>query len=550
MYRKVLGSTLFAACVLTVMLAANAYAGKYHAYACRTPLGEVAPASGWTGSVAKGGAYDQYALNTCAEGGGLLAALGEETNHASYIDDAAWTFEVPTLETMTAATFWRADYVKLGAINKYTYITFLEGGSGGVLGECNYDFGCRQQGSLTEPLAAENKITVPTNQLGSVSSHVICVSSQELNNECPHGSETGGYTGAVYIYASDIVLEQTEIPSASEPGGPLATETPVHGISDLTFKASDPASGVYQAVFSIDGSVVQSTTINENEGHCKNVGETTDGLPAFLYVQPCPKSVSADVGFDTTKVSNGKHHLVVTVTDPAGNSAFVLDREIEVNNPPPVEFLWKIAGVTLKETETRAITTKAAPAGAGKTFVLEGKDAGQTIKVESSTIKSSTGNIEGGKPGTVKETLEFENVKVAAPEKCEVKENKIVTLRLLGEIIERAETKEKVTKGLEKAGLLLTPKEGTLFAKFEMTGAECPLKGKFVKVEGSTLAETLPQKQEVETPKLKFGKGEMKTYKNNKGEVKNAELKVESKGMIFEGEAEVTVGSKKVWGAF
>jgi hypothetical protein len=63
------------------------------------------------------------------------------------------------------------------------------------------------------------------------------------------------------------------------------------------------------------------------------VGQTTDGLPAFLYLQPCPASVSADMGFDTTKVSDGTHHLVVSVIDPAGNSAPVLDREITVDNP-------------------------------------------------------------------------------------------------------------------------------------------------------------------------------------------------------------------------
>jgi hypothetical protein len=85
----------------------------------------------------------------------------------------------------------------------------------------------------------------------------------------------------------------------------------------------------------VDGKAVQSTTVNEDGGRCRNVGQTTDGLAAFLYVQPCPQSVSADVGFDTTRVANGEHHLVVTVTDAAGNSATVLDRTIEIDNAPP-----------------------------------------------------------------------------------------------------------------------------------------------------------------------------------------------------------------------
>ena len=48
-----------------------------------------------------------------------------------------------------------------------------------------------------------------------------------------------------------------------------------------------------------------------------------------------PGDVSVDVPFDTTRVSDGAHHLVVSVIDAAGNSAPVLDREITVANPPP-----------------------------------------------------------------------------------------------------------------------------------------------------------------------------------------------------------------------
>ena len=39
--------------------------------------------------------------------------------------------------------------------------------------------------------------------------------------------------------------------------------------------------------------------------------------------------------FNTTAVPNGEHHLIVSVLDPAGNSAPVLDREINVQNPVP-----------------------------------------------------------------------------------------------------------------------------------------------------------------------------------------------------------------------
>ena len=152
-------------------------------------------------------------------------------------------------------------------------------------------------------------------------------------NVCGNGfGDPSGYAVAWYLYAADLVLEQTEGPSARNVSGPLATESPVDGTSDVIFSATDPGSGMYQAVFTVDGHVVQETVINENGGHCRNVGQTTDGLPAFLYLQPCLKSLTADVGFDSTRVGNGPHHLVVSVSDAAGNTATVLDRSIVVQN--------------------------------------------------------------------------------------------------------------------------------------------------------------------------------------------------------------------------
>jgi hypothetical protein len=63
-----------------------AQAGMYHVYSCRTPDGGSAPVDGWSGSVGAGGAWDDYVLNTCAEGGALVAALGDATVHAAEVD--------------------------------------------------------------------------------------------------------------------------------------------------------------------------------------------------------------------------------------------------------------------------------------------------------------------------------------------------------------------------------------------------------------------------------------------------------------------------------
>jgi hypothetical protein len=137
----------------------------------------------------------------------------------------------------------------------------------------------------------------------------------------------------VELFAADLVLSQPTPPSVSAVGGGLAEDPAVSGTSDVAFHATDPGSGVYEAIFQVDGQIVSRGVLDEDGGRCRDVGGTTDGLPAFLYTQPCPAAVSVDVPLDTTGLSNGVHHLLVSVTDAAGNATTALDREITVANP-------------------------------------------------------------------------------------------------------------------------------------------------------------------------------------------------------------------------
>ncbi len=270
---------------------------------------------------------------------------------------------------------------------------------------------------------------------------------------------------------------------------------------------------------------MQSTILNENGGRCKNVGETTDGLPAYLYIQPCVKSVSADVWKpNTMEPSNGIHHVVVSVTDAAGNVAYVLDREVEVSNPPGLT--WKVNNRPSEEVYLKEFTAKASTAGVNKTFILKGKVSGVTAKLETTKLKVASGaEIVGGKPGTAKETLELEGVTVATPAKCEVKENKIVTKPLVGEIVESEEP-----AGIDL--LLLTPKEAAQLPNLTLS-TECSLKGTKTTIGGGTLAEIVPQQEEIETGKLVFSKTEKKLYKNSKGHSGTAEIELGGKGATF-----------------
>jgi hypothetical protein len=320
----------FVAC-LALATAASAQAGQYHVYSCRTPSGESAPADGWSGSVAGPASFTE---NTCQQpGGALIAALGEATRTAN-TDIATWAFEAPAGESLVGATLWRAGDAVGGAVVNAAYQFWLAGpAETDIFEECGAGLACVGRGNAGQPLSAENRVVVPAVNLGA-HLYVMASCGGIAKFKCKEGErDANGYQAAVYLYAADMVLEQAAGPAAGNAGGELASAAAVRGTSDLTFTATDPGSGVYQAVFNVDGKVVQSSVVNDNGGHCRNAGQTADGLPAFLYVHPCAPSVSADVGFDSTGVGNGSHHLIVTVTDAAGNAATVLDRQIAVSNP-------------------------------------------------------------------------------------------------------------------------------------------------------------------------------------------------------------------------
>jgi hypothetical protein len=320
------------ACVLAS--AAIAVAGQFHVYSCRTPSGAVAPTVGWSGSAT--GAY-VYAEDKCAKGGALVAALGDGLEHPSNTDIATWTFGTPAEEKLVGATLWRAGDADGGTAASATYEFWLAGpAETSSFDECVYLSCTTGQGEPEEPLVAANKVEVPSGNLGSdLYLNAACYGT--LERPCKKGEhDPDGYAAVVYLYAADITLEQTSQPVVSDVEGELATASTLSGTADISLRAEDAGSGVYEAVFTVDGVEDGSVLLDENGGHCRNVGPGGDGLPAFLYPQPCLSSLTADIPFDTTALGDGTHHLVVTVTNAAGNSTVALDRKIDVANNPKV----------------------------------------------------------------------------------------------------------------------------------------------------------------------------------------------------------------------
>jgi hypothetical protein len=323
---------LVALCTLTTG-AGSAQAGEYHVYGCRMPNGQVAPTDGWIGSAT--GAF-VHAENTCAKGGALIVALGDGVEHES-TDIATWTFNVPPEETLAGATLWRTGDADGGLAKSGTYEFWLAGpNENEAFDECVYGGSepCKTgKGEPEEPLAPANRLELSRAHLGShLYVNAACFATLGLCKKGEH--DPNGYAAVVYLYAADLILKQSSQPTVTNVEGELATASTLTGTADLALHAQDSGSGVYQAVFTVDGAEAGRTVLDENGGHCRDVRQTTDGLPAFLYLQPCAPSLNADLPFDTTTLADGAHHLVVSVTNAAGNSTVALDRRVTVANHP------------------------------------------------------------------------------------------------------------------------------------------------------------------------------------------------------------------------
>jgi hypothetical protein len=321
------------------LLAAAARAGEYHVYSCRTPSGQVAPTDGW--SAPEHPVYDPT-LNTCEAGGGLIAAVDAGHIHPadSGFDKATWAFDAPAGEVIAGATLWRAGNTFGGSNENASYLFWLSGDaplglSARIFDECRAGVDCASEGNFANSLVTENRVIVPASALNSsyLSLNAYCGSFVK-EAQCP--TNEGGkitYDAIVELFAADLTLSQPTPPTVSAVGGGLAEDSTVQGTSDVAFHATDPGSGIYEVLFQVDGQIASRSVLDEDGGRCHNVGRTADGLPAFLYTQPCPAALSVDVPFDTTGLANGVHHLLVSVTDAAGNATTVLDRELTVANP-------------------------------------------------------------------------------------------------------------------------------------------------------------------------------------------------------------------------
>ncbi len=330
--------------IVALLLAAPAIqppaanAGTYDAYSCAQPDGAAASTDGWTPTASNS---DVETEDECGEGGYMWAAvIGDKAVPVG--SEAVWAFVPPAGTVIHEATLYRTfnnsdnedtgdgfTFENLKA--PYRFSTPFE--RCGV--STAYHYSCSTTGLFMGRFAPDMEVKVPSEDLlpesGGPAAGIYmsagCWGGLGGSEEHCDGGTTGpiGYAG---LAGATITLEDNTSPKVTVVGGTLTTGTELEGEQNLAITGTDTGSGIYQAILEVDGRETQSTTVDNNGGHCENVGQTTDGRPAFLYPVPCALEVNDQyVFFNMAGIPDGPHRLTVLVTDAAGNATTVLNRE-------------------------------------------------------------------------------------------------------------------------------------------------------------------------------------------------------------------------------
>lgn len=342
-----------------------AQAGTIAVASCRLPDGGPAPtegwASGWTGTPLP------YAgsANTCGSPGGSLSSyIGAQTAQPSstgpfweYTPPEGFTliggqvsasFDVPgsTNPSFTAATGM------LGPKLQFDQADIIGGLPGGVSGT--------QEG--TYPLAGHTG--------GHIWLYAFC---EPPNSTCPANASNAWYWSTYSMTTATMLLSNETAPAASGFSGPVSEPGALSGTEELSFQASDNASGVYAVTATLDGQPIYTATLNTNNGQCVSLG-SYQGAQEFTSASPCKQSTSVTIPLDTTQVKDGRHQLSIIVTDAAGNETTVYTHQIQTDNAPTVNERPTITGTaSIGATLTATNATFTAPPGAGPLTATTGQ---------------------------------------------------------------------------------------------------------------------------------------------------------------------------------
>jgi hypothetical protein len=306
--------------------APRARAGAWTLATCTQPNGEPAPADGWKPGYWAGVATaGSGAANPCAQGGSLTA-LSSGASAAVTDGGPEWIFTAPGGSTIAGGVIAATFTAPLGQAWIGTPLPAYDGAD--VIAGCGAPGGCpggTASGAYAIDHPGGTRLYAPA----------LCVDAGQPT--CPVNG--AAVNAEVSIKAADIELSDIAQPRVTAVGGGLLAPR-AHGNAVLRLTASDIAAGggfgpgIYSVTVVIDGVAVYSGVPDANRGLCVPLGTdpTTGGL-IFDHSQPCARTASVVIPVATRNLGDGRHALLVSVSDAAGDVATVLKRTITTFNP-------------------------------------------------------------------------------------------------------------------------------------------------------------------------------------------------------------------------
>jgi len=289
-------------------------------YSCHDPAGNAVGVDGWSGSVA-GGPFLTYEENCAAAGDGAMTL---EVGAAGYPSNAgaAWSFQAPAWASITSYTLRIAD----------SYARPSSGSGEGEVGveasdEADPIYDYRNLGA--GELGAFTVARTPGDAVSSVYLNAAC---DGWLGSCPAGATIA----KADMSSATIVLHDPTSPTITSVTGALQPGASLTGEAEVDVGASDTGPGVYSAMLTVDGTVESTRILNENDGWCHDLGQTSDGTRAFAHPDPCPQSASGSLALNTAALADGPHTVELSVDDASGNSTIAYDGTFTTHNAPTI----------------------------------------------------------------------------------------------------------------------------------------------------------------------------------------------------------------------
>jgi hypothetical protein len=305
-------AVILAAAGASLALASTAHAGSVVLWACHGPEGQALESgplmtndSGTGFTTTYGGGCG--AASVALADGGALATFEPAGSPPPAESAAGWRILVPTGTTLTAVGLERAT-LGFGTPLPGDALEYTASVPGETLESASPQSG---------PLAGGASFAASGDELDL---QVACDAAP--GSSC---AEPDGPPG-LQLSALALTVTDPDPPRAAVAG----VESPVAGPLPLMLTATDDGLGLASATATLDGQAVASASFGG--GSCAALASPDSAINLALGAD-CPSSVSAvPLTVSTANVPDGPHHLVVTVTDIAGNSTTAVDQTIDVLN--------------------------------------------------------------------------------------------------------------------------------------------------------------------------------------------------------------------------